>query len=103
MFAINIIDTRKKSNYLAGLYTTIILVMCNLAIVRSRSSCGWAGLNEIKALSTHVLYVTIVIMRNMCAQLLTFQNDVFSQDSCYSVITRFYRIIAASGMILRLL
>ena len=58
---------------------------------------------KIKALSTYVLYVTIVIMRNVRAQLLTFQNGVFSQDSCNSVITRFYRIIAASGMILRLL
>ena len=58
---------------------------------------------KIKALSTYVLYITIVIMRNMLTQLLTFQNVVFSQDSCHSVITRFYRIIAASGMILRLL
>ena len=30
-------------------------------------------------------------MRNMRAQLLTFQNGVFIQDSCYSVITRFYQ------------
>ena len=58
---------------------------------------------KIKELSTYVLYVTIVIMCNMHVQLLTFQNGVFSQDSCYSVITRFYRIIAVSGMILRLL
>ena len=58
---------------------------------------------KIKALSTYVFYVTIVIMCNMRAQLLTFQNGIFSQDSCFSVISRFYRITAASGMILRLL
>ena len=57
---------------------------------------------KIKALLTYVIYVTIVSMCNMCAQLLMFQNGVFSQDSCNSVITRFYRIIVASGMILRL-
>ena len=39
----------------------------------------------------------------MHAQLLTFQNGVYGQDLCYGAITRFYRIIAASGMILRLL
>ena len=34
----------------------------------------------------------------MCAQLLMFQNGVYSQDLCYKVITRFYQIIVASGM-----
>ena len=34
-------------------------------------------------------YVT-VIKRNMHTQLLKFQNGAFSQDSCYSAITRFY-------------
>ena len=58
---------------------------------------------KIKVLLTYVFYVTTVIMHNMRAQLLTFQNDVLSQDSCNSVITKFYRIIAAPGMILRLL
>ena len=42
-------------------------------------------------------------MCDMRAQLLTFQNGVFSQDLCYRVITRSYRIIVASRMILRLL
>ena len=71
--------------------------------LRSRSPCSWAGLNEIKGLLTYVFDVTIVIMRNMRAQLLTFQNGVYSQDLYYRVITRFYRIIEASGMIIRLL
>ena len=41
-------------------------------------------------------------MRNMRAQLLTFQNGVFSQDSCYRVIIQFYRKKIASGMLISL-
>ena len=51
----------------------------------------------------YVFYVTTVIMRNMRGQLLTFQDGVFSQDSFYSVNTRFYGKSIASGMIIRLL
>ena len=46
---------------------------------------------KIKVLLTYVFYVTTVIMRNMCRQLLTFQNGVFSQDSFCSINTRFYQ------------
>ena len=56
----------------------------------SRSLGSWVGLKEaikIKVLSTYVFYVTIVIMRNMRAQLVTFQNGVFSLDLCYGVNT----------------
>ena len=39
---------------------------------------------KIKVLLTYAFYITIVIMRNMRAQLLMFQNGVISQlDSCY--------------------
>ena len=43
-------------------------------IVGSRSLCSWAGLNEAiqdQSVSTHVFNVTILIMRNMRAHLLT--------------------------------
>ena len=55
---------------------------------------------KIKVLSTYVFYVTIVIMHNMRAQLLTFQNGVFSLESCYGVDTWFYRKKIASGMLI---
>ena len=59
---------------------------------------------KIIVLLTYVFDVTIVILHNVRAQLLTFQNGVFSQDLCYSsVISKVYGIIAASGMISRLL
>ena len=41
-------------------------------IVGSRSLCSWASLNETiqdQSTSTHVFYVTILIMRNMHAHL----------------------------------
>ena len=39
----------------------------------------------------YVFYITIVVMRDMRAGLLTLQNDILSQDSCYSfIITRLY-------------
>ena len=41
---------------------------------------------KIKVLLTYVFYVTIVIMHNIHAQLLTFQNGVFSQDSCLEIL-----------------
>ena len=44
------------------------------AIVGLRSLCSWAGLNEAiqdQSVSTYVFYVTILIMRNMRAHLLT--------------------------------
>ena len=62
---------------------------------------GWPF--KIKGLLTYVFDVTIVMMRNMRAQLLMFQNGIYSQDLYYRVITRFHRIITASGMIMRLL
>ena len=51
-------------------------------------------------LLTYVFYITIVIVRNMRAQLLTFQNGIFSLESCYGVDTWFYRKIIASGMLI---
>ena len=71
------------------------LCYCMVCIVRSHSLCSWDGLKEtkpfkIKGLFTYVFYITIVIIHNMCAQLLTLQNGVYSQDLYYRVITRFY-------------
>ena len=43
-------------------------------IVGLRSLCSWAGLNEAiqdQSISTHIFYVTILIMRNVRAHLLT--------------------------------
>ena len=43
-------------------------------IVGSRSLCSWGSLNEAnqnQSVSTHVFYVTILIMHNMHAHLLT--------------------------------
>ena len=43
-------------------------------VVGSRSLCSWAGLNEAiqdQSILTHVFYVTIIIMHNMHAHLLT--------------------------------
>ena len=74
-------------------------------IVHSRSLGSWVGLKKlfkIKVLLTYVFYVTIVIMCNMRAQLLMFQNGVFSLDSCYGVNTWFYRKKIASGMLISL-
>ena len=45
-----------------------------VTIVRSRLLCSWGGLNEAiqdQSVSTHVFYVTILIMHNMHAHLLT--------------------------------
>ena len=41
---------------------------------------------KIKAFLTYVFYVTILIMRNMRAQLLTFTKWHLHQESCYTVL-----------------
>ena len=75
--------------------------------MHSRSLCGWVGLNKViqdqSVTDIYAFYITVVIMRNMRAQLLTFQTGVFSQDLCYNVTIRFYHKRVASGMIIRLL
>ena len=46
---------------------------------------------KIKVLLTYVFYVTIVIMRNRHAQLLTFQNGVFAKIRVIELLFSFIK------------
>jgi len=64
-----------KHQYLlqVAFITAAMVCLCSLG--------SWVGVSKIKELLTYVFY-----MRNMPTQLLTFQNGVFSQDSCYRLM-----------------
>ena len=47
---------------------------------------GWLKQSHLRS-KCYTFYVIIVIKDNMHTQALTFQNGVFSQDSCYRGIT----------------
>ena len=82
------------------------MVQVSISIVCSRSLGSRVGLTEpfkIKVLSTYVFYVTIVILRNMRTQLLTFQNGVLIQDSYSRAITWFYQKKIVPGTLKSLL
>ena len=104
VFAISYAVTKRKRMVKLFIYDYLYFIQAMLAILRIylfpirprlfhsaftfTMRSGWLKTKsfKIKGLSTYDFYVTILIMRKMRTQLLTFRNVVFSQDLSYSVV-----------------